>query len=648
VSAVGESPACGNGTSVVLDEIAGYLARAPAFRVLGSDELKRLAGIAEVDFVPAGTVMLTEGGPPSDYLQIVVSGGVKVSLPTGDRGEVEVDYRSEGAAIGYLSLFSGDRSRVNVVAAEDTVCLLIPREPFLDLLERRPDIREFFTRTFISTYMDKAFSDMRAASLTEGGREQLLFTTPVGELTSREPVSAPSGVSIREAAGIMARNRVSSLILTDAAGAPVGILTDSDLRDKVAAAGLDGAGPVAAVMSPVAVTVDASALCFDALLAMMRNNVHHLPVLEDGRLRRVITNHDLMLLAGNSPLSVVRDIDDQQDLAGLARAAGKVDALISTLLKEGARAGNIGRVITEINDRLVSRTLELVGRELGPAPVAWSWIVFGSEGRREQSFKTDQDNAIVYADPRDPEQARRALDWFARFTPRVRDALAACGFPPCPAGYVAANPAWCQPLESWKHTFSGWIAAPDAEAVLRALILFDFRPLAAGEPMATELRAHLNAAIRRTPAFLGFLANQIVKNPPPIGFLNRLVVEKEGEHRDRLNLKLRAIAPIVDLARLFALEKGVVETGTLDRLRALRGLNTIVGHYGEELEQAFEFLMFLRINHQHAQIAAGLEPDNFVDPRSLSALEMKTAREAFGLVAKLQGLVIERYRASIL
>ena len=183
--------------------------------------------------------------------------------------------------------------------------------------------------------------------------------------------------------------------------------------------------------------------------------------------------------------------------------------------------------------------------------------------------------------------------------------------------------------------------------MLHSLILFDFRPLHAEDSLAGELRAHLAAAIRRSPAFLGFLANQLVKNPPPLGFLNRIVVEKEGEHRDRLNLKLQAIAPIVDLARLFALEKGIAETGTLDRLRALRGLNTIVGSYGEELEQAFEFLMSLRIHHQHAQVAAGREPDNFVDPERLSALEKKTAREAFGLVAKLQGLVIERYRASI-
>ena len=243
----------------------------------------------------------------------------------------------------------------------------------------------------------------------------------------------------------MSRNRVSSLVLTDAAGAPVGIVTDRDLRDKVAAVARDGAEPVGSIMSRIVVTVDAAEPCFDALVAMMRNNVHHLPVLERGRLRRVITNHDLMILLGKSPLSVVREIDDQQDLAGLARAARKVDNLIGMLLREGARAGNIARVITEINDRLVLRTLELVGREVGPAPVAWSWIVFGSEGRREQTFKTDQDNAIIYADPRNAEEARQALDWFALFTPRVRDALASCGFPPARPATSRRTPPGASP-----------------------------------------------------------------------------------------------------------------------------------------------------------------------------------------------------------
>lgn len=632
---------------MIIEEVARFLGRVPAFRLLGPDELRDLAECVQVDFSPAGTALLTEGGPPSEFLRIVVSGGVKVTLPAGEAGEVDVDYRSEGAAIGYLSLFSGDRSRVNVTAAEDTVCYLIPWEPFHALLERRPDVREFFTRTFIATYLDKAFGDLRAGSLAAGGGEQLLFTTPVGTLATRAPVSAPDTVSICTAARIMSRHRVGALVLTGDGGEPVGIVTDRDLREKVAATGRDAAGPAAGIMSPIAVAAAPRDLCFDALLAMIRHGVHHLPVMEDGHLRGVLSNHDLMMVQGTSPIAVVREIEDQPELAGLARAARQVDAMIGLLLREGARAGNVTRVITEINDRIVRKALELVGARLGPAPVPWCWIVFGSEGRREQTFKTDQDNALIHADPRDPGEALAAREWFSAFAPQVRDALAACGFPPCPAGYMAANPVWRLPLRVWKSTFSAWIARPDAEAVLRSLILFDFRPVHGAEGLAVELRQHLTAAIARTPAFLGFVANQLVKNPPPLGFLNRLVVEKEGEHKDRLNLKLKAIAPIVDLARLFALEKGIPETGTLDRLAALRATHTIVGRYGEELEQAFEFLMLLRIHHQQAQVAAGRGPDNFVDPRELSALELKTAREAFGLVAKLQGLVIERYRASI-
>jgi CBS domain-containing protein len=631
---------------MIVEEIAEFLGQVPAFRLLGPGELRELAERVQVEFSPAGTPLLTVGGPPSAFLRIVASGGVKVSLP-GAAGEVEIDYRSKGAAIGYLSLFSGERSRVNVAAAEDTVCYLISWEPFHALLERRPDVREFFTKSFIATYLDKAFGDLRASCLGLRNGEQLLFSTPVRTLMRRRPVSAPVGVSIREAARVMARHRVSSLVLTGRGGEPLAIVTDRDLRERVAAEGRDAAAPVAGIMTPIRLAAKPEDTCFDALLTMLRANVHHLPVLEGGRFVGMITNHDLMLLQGNSPISLVREIEHQRDIDGLASAARQVDCVIDLLLREGAKAGNVSRVTTEINDRLVRKALQLVERPLGPAPLPWCWIVFGSEGRREQTFKTDQDNGIIYADTEDPELEERARRWFAAFTPAARDALAR-GFPPCPAGYTAANPEWCRPLRGWKRAFTEWISTPTAEAVLHSLIFFDFRPLDDPAGLAAELRAHLTAAIARTPAFLGFLAAQIVRNPPPLGFLQRFVVEKEGEHKDRLNLKLKAIAPIVDLARLFALEKGSPETGTLDRLRALRRTHTIVGSYGEELEQVFEFLMSLRLHHQLGQVADGREPDNFVDPDSLSALERKTAREAFALVSRLQNLVIERYRASIL
>ena len=228
-----------------------FLARVPAFRLLDAAELREFAENVEIDFSPAGTALLAEGDPPSEFLKIVVSGGVKVSLPAGDAGEVEVDYRSEGAAIGYLSLFSGEPSRANVAAVEDTLCYLIPRAQFLALLERRPDIREFFTRTFITTYLDKVFNDLRDGRRARGGREQRMFTTPVGDLIQRLAVTAPTHLCIRDAARLMSANRISSLVIATADGEPVGIITDRDLRDKVAAGAFDGAQPVETIMSPL-------------------------------------------------------------------------------------------------------------------------------------------------------------------------------------------------------------------------------------------------------------------------------------------------------------------------------------------------------------------------------------------------------------
>ena len=633
--------------TVVDDEIVEFLARVPAFQSLDDQDLASLASNIEVEYYPRGVVISAQDGPPSEFLQIIASGAVRVSVASADGAETDFDFRSEGDLIGFLSLSGADRMRANVTAAEETVCYLVPREFFKALLDSRPALREFFSRTFLSRYMDRAFSDLRNRSQGADDGERLLLTTPVGSLATREVIAGRSDLTIREAAQIMSRNRVSALVINDAGGIPVGIVTDRDLREMVAAAARDFGEPVALIMSDKLLRADARDSCFEALLSMIRHKVHHILVEDGGRLRGIITNHDLTLLQGNSPLAVAREIESLQEIDGLAATATKINRLVGLLLKHGAKASNVTRVITEINDRLVRRVLELVERQLGPAPLDWCWIVFGSGGRKEQTFKTDQDNAIIFAEPATAEQERLAREWFAPFTERARDALIRCGLPACPANYMASNPQWCQPLSTWKQYFSAWITTPTAEALLRSVIFFDFRPLRGDAHLAGRLRDHLDAEIGRTPAFLGFMANLLVQNRPPIGFFQHFVVEKNGEHKDELNLKFKAAAPIVDLLRFFSLENGVRETATLERLQALRERHTLVAEYADELEYAFEYITLLRIHTQYGQIAQGLEPDNFINPKNLSSLERKTVREAFQLISRLQDLIIERYRASI-
>lgn len=631
-----------------VDEAFDFLRKVPPFQFLEDKTLREVARAASLEYYPTGALILEQGGPPSEHLLVIKKGGAKIFVRTEESEETLVDYRAEGDVIGFLSLYTGDRSRTNVVATSDTICYLIDKPDFRRLLDADPQIREYLHRTFLSKYLDKTLHEMRTRSILVGGGERLLFTTPVGELATGRVVTAPTGLSIQEAAAIMSRNRISSLVVLDAAGAPAGIITDRDIRDKVVAEGRAVEEPATGIMSSPLIAMDARDYCFEALLTMIRHNIHHLLVVEAGQVKGIITNHDLMILQGTSPLSVVQEIEHQQDVAGLAAASSKVNQIIGLLLKEGARAANITPVVTEINDRIVRRVLEIAERRFGPAPLRFAWLALGSEGRREQVFRTDQDNVLLLDDCADPEVAAAGQRWAAEVAAFAKEALVACGFPPCPAGIMAANPLWCQPLRVWRRYFSEWIQNPAGASPIRSSIFFDFRVVYGDALLEERLRDHVVALLEDQPLFLNFIANQIVTNRPPIGFFGSFVVEKSGEHKDQLNLKARGINPLIDLVRFFALEKGIRVTSSNERIDALRGMHSEVRQFADELKQALDFLLLLRVHTQYRQMTDGAEVDNFITPSRLTNLEKRTIKEAFQLIARVQDQVLERYKAAIL
>jgi CBS domain-containing protein len=632
---------------MMIESIIEFLKKVPPFQSLDDAELKSIAEGISMEFYPKGFIILHQDGPASEYLKIIKKGAVKVYIKSSDEKEVIIDYRSEGDAFGFLSLVSGDKSRANVVAVEDTIAYLINKKTVASLLDANPAFTEFFFKSFLNKYIDKTYKEMHNKSLLYGGGDKLLFTTPVGELATKNVVTASQDITIKEAAEIMSEKQISSLLLVDPEGIPAGIVTDSDFRDKIVSKGRDIKDKINSIMSVSLIKAEAREYCFEALLKMIRYNIHHLIVVDEGRLKGIITNHDLMMLQGTSPISIAREIESQQTVEGLLPISKKINNIIGFILKEGAKASNIMKIITELNDRLVKKVLEIAERKYGQPPVPYCWIAFGSEGRKEQTFKTDQDNAIIYADTENAAQDDEAKRYFSVFAAFVKESLLKCGFPACPADYMASNPQWCQPLKVWKKYFSNWITTPTPDAILKSLILFDFSPLYGDTGLAEELRDSLISMLKDQKVFLGYLANMLIKNTPPIGFLKSFVVEKSGEHKNELNLKIKGITPLVDIIRLFALEKGAKETSTLERIEALKEKHAIVKEYADELEHAFEFITLLRIHHQFKQMEAGKEIDNFINPNNLSNLEKKTIKNAFHLISKIQDLIIERYKALI-
>lgn len=632
---------------MLIEEAVRFLSQVPPFQFLDEPARRDLAQSLTLVFHPKGEVILHQEGPTGDHLHIIQKGAVKIAFrPRGGGEEVVGDYRERGESFGLVSLMGGQQ-KTTITAIQDTLCYLLPKERLNELVVTHPALAEYLLQFHLTKYADMTSREIQGKSLFLGSSDHLLFTAQVGEICRPGMATVTPGTTVQEAAARMVEARRSAVLVVDSAGGAVGILTDSDLRAKVVARGGSFDQPVSAVMSHPVVAVEARDPCFEVVLKMLQGNIHHVAVLkEDGGVLGVVTNHDFMVLQGRSPLAFSEDIERQTTLEGLAPVSQKVLTIVGALLREGAKAANIIRIISELNDRVVRRLLDLAERDLGPPPVPYCWLALGSEGRKEQTFRTDQDNALVYTDP-PPDRQGEVEAYFRAFAERMRDGLVACGFEACPADYMASNPEWRQPLSRWRRYFTDWISEPDPEAVLKSLIFFDFRFLHGDETLAYELKEHMLGLLQDHPTFLGFLANMLVKNRPPLGFFGHVSVERSGEHKNGLNLKIKGVAPLVDIARLFALDRGVRHASTSDRLDALRGTTSLVADLVEELRYAFEFITLLRIHHQYRQMEAGQPIDNFIHLDHLSSLERQSLKNAFRLILKIQDLVQERYKGFI-
>ncbi len=620
-----------------------FLREQAPFRLLDDEALDGFVGSLRMVVYPSGVHILRQGAPSCRTLHVIREGTVRIYATTPTGQERVIDFRGAGESFGFLSRGEDDPIDTSVQAVTDTVCYVADGAAALAFLDGHPELKEYFLPAYFPK-KEAGLSPVSPAREAIGeGSETALFTTPVEYLATRDVQTVSSSATVLEAAQLMSARRVGGLVVVDESGLPAGIVTSTDLRDRVLAVQRSPSTPAGEVMSAPLITVGARDSCFEALLKMMSHGVDHLPVMDGGRLAGIVSCHDFLVLQGTSPLVLAREIEGRTTVEGLAASARRVRGLVSLLLREGAGAGSVIRVISAVNDRLEHRILELALETLGPPPVPFCWIVYGSAGRREQTFKTDQDNAIVHADPRNDEEAQAAAEYFGRLAELVVDAFLRCGFALCRGGFMATNPEWRAPLARWKRTFSGWIGTPDEAALAGALNLFDFRGLHGDLRLAAELKLHLHRSLEGQSFFLKAVACQAVDYRPPLGLFGTLQMEKGGDHANQIDLKRCCLTPLVNVVRLLGFESNLAETSTTGRIAALRSAGRLAQATADDLTHAFEFVSLLRIRHQHDQIAMDLEPDNHVDPRQLSSLERSTLKGICRLLSRLLDGIAERY-----
>lgn len=631
-------------SGVVLD----FLRRTLPFNELPQQALEDLAKDAVLDFFTKGSIILTQGVSDISHIHLIQKGGVKLYLQD-ESGEITLkDFRGEGGVFGALGAIRGAKASMTVEAVEDTFCFLLNKQTFLELVQNDPRLAQYYLKSFSENYIHKSFSELRRQRLTPKGEGSLiLFSVQVADMIKRDVEATPGTYSVQKAAEYMARLRIGSLLVEDAKGVVRGIITDKDLRSKVVAKGLEYKTPVREIMTSPVRTIPADAVCFDALLAMMTHQIHHLAVEDGGKIIGVITSHDIMVLQGQSPLYLFREILAQRSFEGVHEVSRQVPQVVRPLIEEGGKANNITRVITVLNDLILDRLLTLLQEQLGPPPVPFCWMLMGSEGRKEQTFRTDQDNALIYADPRDDQEAERAETYFAKFAEEAIEHLVLCGFPRCQGDIMASNPKWRLPYSGWRANFDRWVTVPEPQEVLHSTIFFDFRPGYGDKTLAEKLRDHLTKTLHGKELFFRHLAQDCFTSRPPLSFFRNFIVERDGEHRNRLDLKARGLVPFWDFARLMALRHGSQETNTLRRLQAVADGGHIPMELYRKAREAYEFLMQLRLVHQLKLMEGGSIPNNYVNPAELSDLEKQTLKGAFSVISNLQNFLKSAFMLNV-
>jgi CBS domain-containing protein len=614
-----------------------FLRKTLPFKDLDAYSIDYLSRQWAVDFFPRGTLILEQDVTEVEHLFLVQKGGVKLYVTGSQAPRTLVDFGGEGAAFGASSLVKGRKAEFHVEAVEDTFCFLLDKEVFLKLVRSNPRLSHYYLKSFAEDYMAAAYSELRRDRIHARAQDRLyLFNTEVEELIKGPAEVVAGSMTVQAAAARMASLGIGSLLIHDQAGGVVGIVTDKDLRRKVVAEGRDCSSPVAEIMTSPIQTISPRALCFEAMLQIIRQQVGHLVVKQEDDIKGVITSHDIIVYQGASPLNLFREIASQRKAEDLYLLSQRIPLLVRTMIEEGARATDITRVITLLNGSALSRILWVLTEELGPAPVPFCWLMLGSDGRREQIFRTDQDNALVYADSTDGRLQQEAEGYFSVFAAMATEHLTGCGYPRCKNEFMASNPRWCQPSTVWDGYFSEWISSPDPMEVMQAAIFFDFRAGHGDEKLADTLRERVLEQAQRQPVFQYHLASEYLANYPPLSFFRDAVVEQDGHHSYRLDLKRRGLSPIVNFARLMAVRHGIAATNTGERLDQLAQGSFIPADLYTDSRAAYEFEIQLSLVHQLRQLEAGEMPDTFLNPGELSELERKTLKDAFSVIDRLR------------
>lgn len=632
--------------NTIAEEIADFLKEYAPFDNLTIQELSEIATSIRVMNLEKNKILFQINDPLHDSFYVVASGVINLSV-ISDAEETLLNKCQVGDIFGLRPFFAKNNYMMTAKAREESIVYAIPIATFRPFVANNPNVLNFLLESFAANTWNSKDEENLKGKLAS---DNVFYTDQKSEMQyfqsltyNRIPLTATKSDLAKDVALQMAENLATSVFICDNY-LPIGIVTNSDMSFKIASGLFPITTTINTIMSSPVVTVAENVSLAEAQLLMLKHNVTHLCVTLDGTdksvVKGVIAEHDLIVAQANNPGVLIKEIKRAQNAKELKHIRKRMTDLIQNSINKNIPFSHINNIASEINLAILKRAVELAILELGSPPARFAWLSMGSQGRKEQLLLTDQDSILVFEDVL-PNNYRDVKDYFLKLGKKTTTTLENIGYGLCPNGHMASNMLWCKSLTDWMKQYDNWMKTPGENSNEISSIFFDLELVFGDKKIFEVIDNVIFKNIENNSLFFDFLGNDALKKSAPLSFFKKFVLEEEEPNKDKFDIKTRALMPLIDGARLFALHFNIRKlNNTYLRFKQLAIADPKNADIYLDCAEAFLTLSKFRVNE-------GLKNDSsgqYLNLAELSKIDKEKLKSAFAPMKELEELIKNKFK----
>ncbi|MBP4142670.1 CBS domain-containing protein [Flavobacterium sp. P4023] len=544
--------------NTIAEHIADFLKEYAPFNHLTFEELSIIATSIRVVNLEKNKVLFQVNDLLHDSFYVVASGVVTLSV-IADAEETLLNKCVEGDIFGIRPFFAKNNYMMTAKAREESLVYAIPISTFRPFVANNAEVLNYLLESFaVNTRNYKDKENLIGKLISDnvfyaGEKSEMQYFQSLSYNTS--PIKVNPNAIVQDVAQLMNESLKNNALVCNN-NMPLGIVTDTDMRSKIATGRFPITIAVERIMSSPVITVMENVSLAEAQLLMLKYNVTHLCVTQDGTdkstIKGIISENDLIIAQASNPGVLIKEIKRSQSAKELKQIRDRLSDLIQTSITKNIPVSHIFNIASEINLAIIKRSVELSILDLGSPPARFAWLSIGSQGRKEQLLLTDQDSILIFEDVA-PDKYRDVKDYFLKLAKRTTGTLEKIGYELCPNGHMASNMLWCKSLTDWIKQYDNWMKDPGENSANISSIFFDYEIAFGEQKIEDAISDVVFKNVKNNSLFFDFLGNDALRKNSPLSFFKNFNVEDEGPNKNKFDIKTRALMPLIDGARLLAL-----------------------------------------------------------------------------------------------